>query len=463
MKKFLVPLDSYAVRLSLVEGSVPLLGALAPLLELLHGPPSAENPVPCVVLRVQDSQLFNAVDEIANVFLEQGILTGILASLRAGQRGLFVPVPVPGDSTIGIISGKMEQLAASVGADVHMRVEDFASLAASTSDVFDMLLRTVLKFQLLSSGCLQFEKRDEAPQVLMTSEPHSGEVPTTAILNVQLVTDSAGRPVIELECVPKMLLLQTVAEPTGSSSQRRASVMVLPRLGRGWLVSRFSNNPVSYLAAGLDEDWSHYKARIAEDVKPNKRAQPLSCSLDRQKGFHRYAPQTDEEFRRYWLGVHRIRLPEDFGGYAHVSFSSRLKFTYPACCVASLWTILLRETCAKSVEIIEQFQFLLQVMIGKKAITVGRAIEPPNSTNLLPAIGSISAELLQPMLFDLESMKNETSQNQYKGQLAEDVNEQKVIKGKKQRKQHAEAPRVKSQSVKSQRGEKQRVKTERMK
>lgn len=43
----------------------------------------------------------------------QGILTGIVAWQKAGQRGLFVPVPV--DSTIGIISGKMEELAASGG------------------------------------------------------------------------------------------------------------------------------------------------------------------------------------------------------------------------------------------------------------------------------------------------------------------------------------------------------------
>lgn len=59
------------MRLSLAEGSEPLAGPLAPLLELLRHPPTLENPVPCVVLSIHDSQLFNAVDEIANLFLEQ--------------------------------------------------------------------------------------------------------------------------------------------------------------------------------------------------------------------------------------------------------------------------------------------------------------------------------------------------------------------------------------------------------
>lgn len=68
----------------------------------------------------------------------------------------------------------------------------------AASEVFDMLLRTVLKFQFQSSGCLQFERRNEAPQVLMISEPRSGDVPTIAILNVLLVTDATGRPMIEL-------------------------------------------------------------------------------------------------------------------------------------------------------------------------------------------------------------------------------------------------------------------------
>ncbi|KAE9134813.1 hypothetical protein PF010_g2199 [Phytophthora fragariae] len=42
-------------------------------------------------------------------------------------------------------------LEASVGAHVHMRVEDFVNLASRTSELFDMLLRTVLKFQFLSN------------------------------------------------------------------------------------------------------------------------------------------------------------------------------------------------------------------------------------------------------------------------------------------------------------------------
>ncbi|KAE9052639.1 hypothetical protein PR003_g342 [Phytophthora rubi] len=57
-------------------------------------------------------------------------------------------------------------LEASVGAHVHMRVEDFVNLASRTSELFDMLLRTVLKFQFLSNGCLQFENRNQASMLL---------------------------------------------------------------------------------------------------------------------------------------------------------------------------------------------------------------------------------------------------------------------------------------------------------
>jgi hypothetical protein len=70
--------------------------------------------------------------------------------------------------------------------------------AAVVSDVLDMLLQTTLKFQLQSNGCLQFEKRNEAPQVLMIDEPRSGKVATVDVLRVMLAVDAAQRPVIEL-------------------------------------------------------------------------------------------------------------------------------------------------------------------------------------------------------------------------------------------------------------------------
>ncbi|KAH7476465.1 hypothetical protein PRIC1_000474 [Phytophthora ramorum] len=98
----------------------------------------SENPVSCVVLTVHNSKLFNSVDEIANLFLELGVLTGIMA-LQYGKKELFVPVP--SDLAIGIISGKMEELASSVDVGVQMKVEDFTNLAANVTAVFDMLLR----------------------------------------------------------------------------------------------------------------------------------------------------------------------------------------------------------------------------------------------------------------------------------------------------------------------------------
>ncbi|KAH7476464.1 hypothetical protein PRIC1_000473 [Phytophthora ramorum] len=69
-----------------------------------------------------------------------------------------------------------------------------------------------------------------------------------------LVTDSAGQPVVELECMPKMMMLRTLAEPTDPNQEAydplyftptSGSVMVMPRLGEGWLVSHYGNTPVS--------------------------------------------------------------------------------------------------------------------------------------------------------------------------------------------------------------------------
>jgi hypothetical protein len=120
-------MDCYTVRVSLAEGVEPLSQPLTPLLELLHHPPTSENPVACVVLGVRHSQLFNAVDELANLFMEQGLLTGVMAPCR-DKKELFVPVP--SDSTLGIVSGRMEKLAKTVGVDVQMHMEPLESLGS---------------------------------------------------------------------------------------------------------------------------------------------------------------------------------------------------------------------------------------------------------------------------------------------------------------------------------------------
>ncbi|KAE8888751.1 hypothetical protein PF003_g27216 [Phytophthora fragariae] len=150
-------------------------------------------------------------------------------------------------------------LEASVGAHVHMRVEDFVNLASRTSELFDMLLRTVLKFQFLSNGCLQFEKRNQASM---------------------------------------LLFFLSAKDPTQHGTPSSGSVMVMPRLGEGWLVSRFIGTPVSRPVMGakeLEEEVSLYNLRLAGEAEF---AQPSRC----EKGCQRYAP---EEPRPYWVGVRR--------------------------------------------------------------------------------------------------------------------------------------------------------------
>lgn len=86
-----------------------------------------------------------------------------------------------------------------------------------------------------------------------------------------------GRILVLQECMPKMMSLVTLAEPIGprQHAPSSGSVMVLPRLGKGWLVSRFSNTP----ATGAERAG---KARLAGDVKHDAFVQPV-----------RYANQND--------------------------------------------------------------------------------------------------------------------------------------------------------------------------
>ncbi|KAG7385942.1 hypothetical protein PHYPSEUDO_000904 [Phytophthora pseudosyringae] len=159
--------QSFSAHLSPVEGSETLPGPL-------------ELPVSCVVLAVHGSQLSNAVKETANLLTEQGHGAAVWQE-----------------------DGALHARAQRLDARHHQRQDGAAgdqwySQVYRTS-VFDLLLRTVLKFQLLANGCLQFGKRNQMPQVLtMINEPRSGEVQTTAILNVVLITVAEGRSVIEL-------------------------------------------------------------------------------------------------------------------------------------------------------------------------------------------------------------------------------------------------------------------------
>ncbi|KAG7398248.1 hypothetical protein PHYBOEH_011421 [Phytophthora boehmeriae] len=187
----------------------------------------------------------------------------------------------------------MESLAASVGVDVATRMENFANLAADETMVFDALLRTMLKFQFLSNGCVQFDKRNQATQVLLKDTPSSGVVKTVALTRILRSEDDSGHPVIELECVPKVMMLRTLAEENDPNdpgydplyiSPTSGTVMVLPRMGEGWLVSRSDIRP--------------------SDVKEEK----LPRQQIDKRGFHRYAPQTDAEYRRYWMNVCRKSL-----------------------------------------------------------------------------------------------------------------------------------------------------------
>uniref|UniRef100_H3HDH4 Uncharacterized protein n=1 Tax=Phytophthora ramorum TaxID=164328 RepID=H3HDH4_PHYRM len=171
----------------------------------------SENPVSCVVLTVHNSKLFNSVDEIANLFLE-----------LYGKKELFVPVP--SDLAIGIISGKMEELASSVDVGVQMKVEDFTNLAAN-GEQYSELMGPPL------DRSWNFEKSNQTTQVLTINEPRSGEVPTIAVLSVMLVTDSAGQPVVELECMPKMMMLRTLAEPTDPNQEAYDPLYFTPTSG----------------------------------------------------------------------------------------------------------------------------------------------------------------------------------------------------------------------------------------
>jgi len=53
------------------------------------------------------------------------------------------------------------------------------------------------------------------------------------------------------------------------------AVMVMPRLGEGWLVSRYGNSTISLPAAGMKDEPDEIKTQLAGDVKPEKLAQPL--------------------------------------------------------------------------------------------------------------------------------------------------------------------------------------------
>jgi hypothetical protein len=144
-------------------------------------------------------------------------------------------------------------------------------------------------------------------------------------------------------------------------------------------------------------------------------------------------------------------LPEDFGGYACVSFSSRLELTYPACCIAYQWAILRSETRAKAPEVIQQFQFLLQQMIGKAAITVSGAHEPPSRAKLLSAVGVLARDAVPRPVIDSKGMRGEPGP--FKRRLAEAVKEEKVVvsrkkqrsRGKQSNKQKGKSRRVKGE------------------
>ncbi|RHY09283.1 hypothetical protein DYB26_005944 [Aphanomyces astaci] len=99
----------------------------------------------------------------------------------------------------------------------------------------------------------------------------------------------------------------------------------------------------------------------------------------------KFVPQTEAEFRSYWKGVHRIHLPNDFGGYLRVQFASGDEFTYPSSCVATNFHILHKQSRLEAQDIARMLLLTLKAGFGKAAVAMHDDHRESKTAQLLPA------------------------------------------------------------------------------
>ncbi|OQS00630.1 hypothetical protein ACHHYP_03258 [Achlya hypogyna] len=102
-------------------------------------------------------------------------------------------------------------------------------------------------------------------------------------------------------------------------------------------------------------------------------------------GLCKHVPQTEPEYRRYWLEVHGIHLPAHLGGYLRVQFPSGDCMTYPATCVATNWHILSKQSHMETHDITRALVVAMHGFFGAQAVRVQSEQFEPKVATLLPA------------------------------------------------------------------------------
>jgi hypothetical protein len=92
---------------------------------------------------------------------------------------------------------------------------------------------------------------------------------------------------------------------------------------------------------------------------------------------------------------HRVvDIPARFGGYVRIRFSSGSVLTYPACCVATEWRPLCKQTRVEALDVLRDFAAICRSLYGGDSISLSSPQDQPQTrVVLLPASALIESEM----------------------------------------------------------------------